>query len=265
MDEEASPSTLQDPKFLKYAKANGVARVTLNRPPYNVMNIAMLDELAAVLDLIEIASDVKVVVFSGNDKEFSGGIDLADHSEERSYQLIESFNEVFRRLEKLEATTISVVKGMALGGGCELAACCDFAFVAEDAKLGQPEIKVGIFPTIATVVFPRLVGRHRALEIILSGEVFSGKEAEQMGLVNRALPLSQVDAEAEKWVDRLTGLSTPVVQLTRKAVMEAHGLPFADAVRRVEEIYLNYLMTTEDAREGLTAFLEKRKPAWKNR
>lgn len=265
MDEEVKRRNVDNLKFLSYTRVNGVARVGLNRPPFNVMSIAMLEEISTVLDAIEVAGDVQVVVLSGSEKAFSGGLDLSDHTEERSYQLIESFNEVFRKLEKLEPPTISVVKGMALGGGCELAASCDLAFVAEDAKLGQPEIKVGVFPPIAAIVYPQLIGRHRTMELIFSGEVFSGKEAAEMGLVNRALPATQVDAEAEKWVERLSALSAPVLQLTRRAVTEAAGLPFADALRKVEEIYLNYLLATEDAREGLRAFLEKRKPSWKNR
>jgi cyclohexa-1,5-dienecarbonyl-CoA hydratase len=257
--------TLESLKLLSFSKANGVARVILNRPPYNVMNIALLDELASVLDAIELAGDTKVLVLSGTDAAFSGGLDITDHTEEKAYQLIESFHTVFRKLMKLEAVTIALVKGMALGGGCELAVACDFTFVAEDAKLGQPEIKVGLFAPLAAILYPHLIGRHRTFEMMLSGEVLVGKDAAQMGLVTKALPAGELEAELQRWLDRLALSSTPVVQLTRRALQEASGQPFDEALRRVEEIYLNYLMATEDTHEGLAAFLQKRKPVWKNR
>lgn len=264
-DVGAQVRTLESLKLLQFSKAEGVARLTLNRPPYNVMNIALLDELASVLDAIDLAGDVKVLVLSGSDAAFSGGLDIADHTEEKAYQLIESFHTVFRKLVKLEAVTIAVIKGLALGGGCELAVSCDFTFAAEDAKLGQPEIKVGLFAPIAAIIFPYLIGRHRSFEMLLSGEVLSGKDAAQMGLITKALPAAELEAEVDRWLSRLAVVSTPVVQLTRKAVQEASGQPFDEALRRVEEIYLNSLMATEDAQEGLQAFLQKRKPVWKNR
>jgi cyclohexa-1,5-dienecarbonyl-CoA hydratase len=252
-------------KFIQMQREGDVVRLTLNRPPYNVMNISMLEEIGHALDVIDMLQDTKVVLFQGSDKSFSGGLDIADHTEEKTYQMLEAFHRIFRSLIELEAVSISVVKGMALGGGCELAACCDFCFSAEDAKLGQPEIKVGIFPSVATVLYSRLIGLHKAFEIILTGRVLTAREAESVGLISRSIPPDQLDGEVARWIEFLKGFSAPVLRYTRRAVSDVVNLPFEDALRHVEGIYLNQLMSTEDAKEGLKAFLEKRKPVWKHR
>jgi cyclohexa-1,5-dienecarbonyl-CoA hydratase len=230
----------RDYKFIRLTKEDDLLRLTLNRPPYNVMNITMLEEIAHALD-------------------------VADHTEEKAYQMLEAFHRIFRGLIELEAVSISVVKGMALGGGCELAACCDFCFSAEDAKLGQPEIKVGIFPSVATVLYSRLIGLHKAFEIILTGRVLTAREAEGIGLISRSVPPDQLDAEVKRWIQFLKGFSAPVLRYTRRAISDVVNMPFEDALRHVEGIYLNQLMSTEDAKEGLKAFLEQRKPVWKHR
>jgi cyclohexa-1,5-dienecarbonyl-CoA hydratase len=255
----------KDYKFIQLKRDGDVVHVLLNRPPYNVMNIAMLDEIGRALDEVDMIQETKIVIFEGSDKSFSGGLDIADHTEEKAYQMLESFHRIFRSLVELEAVSISVVKGMALGGGCELAACCDFCFAADDAKLGQPEIKVGIFPSVAAVVYSRLVGLHKAFEIILTGRVLTAREAESIGLISRVLPVDELDGEVKRWTEFLKGFSAPVLRYTRRAVSDVVNVPFEDALRHVEEIYLNQLMSTEDAKEGVRAFLEKRKPVWKHR
>ena len=254
-----------DCKFIQLQKEGDVVRLTLNRPPYNVMNITMLEEIGHAIDDLDMMQDTKIILFEGSDKSFSGGLDIADHTEEKAYQMLEVFHRIVRSLIELEAVSISVVKGMALGGGCELAACCDFCFSAEDAKLGQPEIKVGILPSVACVLYPRLIGLHKAFEIILTGRVLSAREAESVGLISRSVSPDQLDAEVQRWIHSLKGLSAPVLRYTRRAVLDVVNLPFEDALKHVEEIYLNQLMSTEDTKEGLRAFLEKRKPAWKHR
>jgi cyclohexa-1,5-dienecarbonyl-CoA hydratase len=179
--------------------------------------------------------------------------------------MVDAFLLIFQRLMQLEAVSISIVKGMALGGGCELAACCDFSFAAEDSKLGQPEIKAGVFPPIAAVVYPRIVGLRRTFEMLLTGRIYGAKEAERIGLITRAIANDQLDQEVHRWIEFLKGFSSPVLRFTRQAISGALTLPFDDALRHVEEIYLNELMSTEDAKEGLRAVLERRRPVWKHR
>jgi cyclohexa-1,5-dienecarbonyl-CoA hydratase len=154
---------------------------------------------------------------------------------------------------------------MALGGGCELAACCDFSFATEDAKLGQPEIKAGIFPPVAAVVYPRIIGLRRTQEMLLTGKLYTAREAERIGLISRAAPLDAIDQEVQRLLDFLKSFSSPVLRLTRQAITDGLTLPFDEALRAVEEIFLNDLMSTEDAQEGLLAVLERRKPEWKDR
>ncbi|MFQ5791244.1 MAG: enoyl-CoA hydratase/isomerase family protein [Acidobacteriota bacterium] len=265
---QATHSTPTPDRFqhIQYRMEGGVARIKLNRPKFNnVLNIGMLEEIGAALEIISLNVDSKIVVFQGSDQAFSSGLDIADHTEEKAYQLLDAFHTIFRHLVELDAVSVSIVKGMALGGGCELAACCDFCLSAEDAKLGQPEIKAGIFPSVATVLYPRLIGLRRTYEMILTGRIYGAKEAERIGLITRALPPDGLDTEAERWVDFLRGFSAPVLRLARQAISRSVDQPFEEALRGVEEVYLNQLMSTEDAKEGLQALLEKRKPDWKHR
>lgn len=256
----------EPPKLIQYQLDGGVAQITLNRPSANnAMNIAMLEEIGAALEVVDMNPEIKILVIKGNDTSFSSGLDITDHTEDKSYQLMDAFGHLFRRLLRLEAVSVSVVKGMALGGGCEVAACCDFSFAAEDAKLGQPEIKAGIFPPVAAVVYPRIIGLRRTYEMLLTGRIYSAREAERIGLITRAAPTAELDQEVKKWLDFLQAFSSPVLRLTRQAISDGLTLPFDEALRAVEEIYLNDLMSTEDAQEGLRAVLERRKPEWKNR
>ncbi len=255
-----------DFRFIRFEREGPVVRVVLNRPSVNnAMNIACLEEIDAALERVDMDRDAKIVVFRGEGASFSSGLDIADHTEQKAYQIIDAFHRVIHRVMELEAVSISVVQGMALGGGCELAASCDFCFAAEDAKLGQPENKAGIFPSVAAVLYPRLVGLRRTFEMILTGRIYSAREAERIGLVTRAVATAELEAEVQKWVDFLKSFSTPVLQFARRAISDTFNLPFEDAMRHVEEIYLNQLMDTEDAKEGLKAILERRKPVWKNR
>jgi cyclohexa-1,5-dienecarbonyl-CoA hydratase len=258
--------SLKSLELIQYRAESGVARITLARPKAsNVMNITMLEEIGAALEVVDMAQQIKILVFEGNDNAFSSGLDIADHTEENAYQMMDEFSSIFRRLLALDAVSVSIVKGMALGGGCELAACCDFSFAAEDAKLGQPEIRAGLFPTVAAAVYPRTIGLRRTFEMLLTGRIYSAKEAERIGLITRAFPKEQLDQEVQRWIDVLKSFSSPVLKLTRQAISAGMTLPMDEALRHVEEIYLNELMATEDVKEGLSAVLERRKPVWKHR
>jgi cyclohexa-1,5-dienecarbonyl-CoA hydratase len=254
------------PEFIQYHVDDGVARITLVRPKAsNAMNITMLEEIGSVLEDVDMNPEVKILLFQGDDNAFSSGLDIADHTEENAYQMMNAFSSIFRRLMRLDAVSVSVVKGLALGGGCELAAFCDFSFAAEDAKLGQPEIKAGLFPPVAAAVYPRIIGLRRTFEMLLTGRIYSAKEAERIGLITRAVAGQQLDEEVQRWMDFLKSFSSPVLKLTRQAISGSLTLPLDEALRYVEEIYLNELMATEDVKEGLRAILERRKPVWKHR
>lgn len=246
-------------------KTNATAKLTINRPPLNVLDIATLKEMNAALEEVQADTGVKVLILAATGRAFSAGVDVKDHTADKVDEMIHTFHRTFHLLDALEVPTVAAVQGAALGGGCELALFCDLVVAAEGASFGQPEIKVGVFPPVAAVMFPRLMGRKKALELLLTGETIDAREAERLGLVNRVVPAEELDAAVEELVGKLTALSGAVLRLTKRAVRRGLDAPFDDALAAVEKIYLGELMRTEDAHEGLAAFMEKRKPVWKNR
>lgn len=242
-----------------------VARITLNRPPLNILNIAMLQELNSALDSLKSNVDAKLLVIDHEGRAFSAGVDIKDHTADKVELMIEVLHRMFQLLGALELPTLAVVKGAALGAGCELAAFCDLVIASEQATFGLPEIKVGVFPPIATAILPHLIGRNRALELILTGETVGAEEAKQMGLINRVFPAEGFREKADEFIAKLTTLSAPVLKLAKQAVDRGLYVSVDEARSIADEIYLGELMRTEDAQEGLKAFMEKRKPEWKNR
>ena len=255
------PSQFQ---HIGFGAEEGVATITLNRPPVNILNIEMMGEINTALERVASEGDLKVVVLRGEGKAFSAGVDVRDHTADKVHEMIRIFHRMFRLLNSLEPPTLAVVDGAALGGGCELATFCDMVVASERATFGQPEITVGVLPPVAAVVFPHLIGRNRALEMILTGEVIGAREAERIGLINRVFPTEGFRLEVDGLIDTLTSMSAPVLRLTKRALDKGLYRSADEAISQVEAIYLDELMGTEDAHEGLTAFLEKRKPVWKN-
>ena len=253
-------------RFIQLDIAQGIARLTLNRPPANVLSIDMMQDVNNALESLEYRRDVKLVQLSGAGKYFSAGFDLNDHFGDRAYIMLESFRKIFESLAKLDKPTLSVVAGPALGAGSLLASGCDICLAAEKAaKFGHPEIKGGVFNTVGAALLPRLVGRKKAFEMILGGASVTASEAERIGLISRACPDDKLEAEAAALVQRFQESSAPIMQYARRAITGGLDQFFPDAVRHAEDVYLNQLMATEDAEEGLRAIIEKRKPAWKDR
>jgi cyclohexa-1,5-dienecarbonyl-CoA hydratase len=244
---------------------DSVARITLSQPPLNIIDIPMMKEMRRALERVASTSDVKVLVFDHQGKAFSAGVSIKDHAPETVGEMLEKFHGLFRLLNAMDLPSVALVDGMALGGGCELAIFCDMVIASDRATFGQPEIKVGVFPPVAAAFFPRLVGRNRTLELLLTGDIIDAGEAKAIGLINKVFPAQAFKEMAEEFLRKLTSLSGSVLRLTKRAV--DHGLyaKVADGISAAEQLYLGELMKTEDAREGLTAFLEKRKPIWKNR
>jgi cyclohexa-1,5-dienecarbonyl-CoA hydratase len=179
--------------------------------------------------------------------------------------MLEAFHDVFRRLHALDCLTLAAVRGAALGGGAELAAFCDVVVAGDDATFGQPEIKLGVFPPIAAVHYPRRLGVGRTLSLLLSGDVIGAVEAERMGLVDQVVPAGRLAEAVDSRLARVRGRSAAVLRLTKRAVLESLGVSFEAALSTVEDLYRYELMATEDAAEGLRAFLEKRAPVWRDR
>jgi cyclohexa-1,5-dienecarbonyl-CoA hydratase len=248
-----------------FEKNEGVARLTLNRPPLNVLNIAMMKEINQALESIQNDTSIKVLVITGTGKAFSGGVDVGDHVGDKVNEMIEVFHRMFRLLNALPQPTLAVLNGAALGGGCELAVFCDMVISSDTAKIGQPEIKVGVFAPIASVVFPKLLSMKKAMELQLTGDTIDAQEAVRIGLINQAVPADKLEEAANTMIQKLSGLSATVLSYTKKSTYLGLESNFEDVLKKVEHVYLKELMVTKDAEEGLRAFLEKRNPVWQNK
>lgn len=251
-------------EHIEVSYENGLGTITLNRPPVNVLNIAMMEEINDVLDSWIGNNGLKVVLFNAKGKCFSAGVDVGEHMGDLAPKMIEVFHGIFRRMEKFGVLTVASVYGSCLGGGCELAIFCDMIVASENARFGQPEIQVGVFPPIAAYLMPRILGRKVASELILSGKTISASKCLDIGLVNKVVKEEDLEPETVEFITPYLNMSSKVLRLTRKAITAGLRDDLEPALKVIEEIYLDELMKSHDAREGLTAFLEKRRPEWKD-
>jgi len=241
------------------------AILTINRPPMNILNIATMEEMNKAISTIADDKDVKVLILtSTGEKAFSAGVDVSEHTEEKVEQMLHVFHDIFRNLAKLDQVTVAATKGFSLGGGCEVAIFCDLIFAADNLKIGQPEIKLSAIPPIALLIMPRLVGLKNASELLLSGKIIEAPEAKQIGLINKVVPLDSFDSELESYIQPFTELSLIGLKFSKKGIQLGLETSFLEGLEKIEKMYLEELMASEDAHEGLKAFMEKRKPAWKN-
>ncbi|MDH3444034.1 MAG: enoyl-CoA hydratase-related protein [Deltaproteobacteria bacterium] len=243
-----------------------VVAITLDRPPLNVMDFSLLRELAAALDSCAENPKVDIVVLSGSGgRAFSAGVDIKDHTREKVPEMLQVVHGAMRKLLAMPQVTIARVQGVCLGGGCELATCCDFIIATEDSSFATPEILVGCYPPAALARFTSLIGYRRAADLILTGRSISAAEALSMGLISRVAPKDKLDGALAAIVEDLLGKSASVLRITLKGLRERSQSGFAEALQRSEQIYCDDLLRTEDVEEGVRAFLEKRKPRWTHR
>lgn len=251
---------------ITYAAADGLATLVLNKPPYNVLDIEMMAEINVALDRVLADSTLRALHITGSgEKAFSAGVDVADHTLDKVDRMIDVFHGIFRRLERVPVPVIASLNGVALGGGCELALACDMIVAASHAKLGQPEIKLGVFPPIAAILLPRMLPPTKVYELLLGGANIDAGEAHRLGLVNKVIPKEEFAAGSAAFVGQFVTLSRPALAYTKKAVRAAAGKSFNDALGVAEEIYLKELMPTADASEGLNSFMQKRPPVWQHK
>ena len=252
---------------IKFAIDDRVARITFARPPLNVFNIAMMREIGDALSECVLKLDLAAIVFDAapDTRAFSAGVAVEEHVAETVFQMLEAFHSIFRMLRQIAKPVIAVVDGSALGGGCELVAACDIVIASERARFGQPEIKLGVFPPVAAILLPRIIGERRARELILTGDLIDAAEALQLGLVNYVLPSAGLEQKTENILAKLRELSASSLAMTRTALDLGGQGDFDAALAEVENLYLHELMKTEDAQEGSRAFMEKRKPEWRNK
>ncbi|HUO84819.1 MAG TPA: enoyl-CoA hydratase/isomerase family protein [Thermoanaerobaculia bacterium] len=249
---------------IEFEKSETLYRVTLNDPPLNILDIEMLEELREALRQVENDRPLLLITAAG-EKAFSAGASVQDHIGERVRTMLGSFHDCFRILHRLDVVTVAAVRGVALGGGCELALAADFILCSDRAKFGQPEIHLGVFPPVAAWQLSRQLPSRKGLELFLAGDPIDARTAEGLGLVNAVFPIDGFDRGVEEWLGRLLRHSASSLRLAKKAFRIASADDFEEKLAATERFYLDELMTTSDAAEGLNAFLEKRKPIWSHR
>ena len=252
---------------IKFSIDDRVARITFARPPLNILNIAMMREIGGALSQSAQQRDLAAIVFDAAEgsRAFSAGVAVEEHVAETVFQMLDSFHSIFRTLAQISKPVVGVVDGPALGGGCELVAACDIVIASERARFGQPEIKLGVFPPVAAILLPRIIGDRKAREMILLGEMVDANEALRIGLVNQVAPSSELNQQTEAVLAKLRELSSSSLQITRTALELGKRGNFESALTEVENLYLHELMQNPDATEGVQAFMDKRKPEWRNK
>ncbi|HXM93166.1 MAG TPA: enoyl-CoA hydratase/isomerase family protein [Candidatus Dormibacteraeota bacterium] len=256
---------LEDFQYLKLRFDSGVARITMNRPEHNLLNEAMLRELANGVSLAGDRDDVKLIVLDSACKVFCGGIDIGEYTSQRVFQMLDAFHAAFAGMLEVGKPVVCVVNGPAIGGGAELAAFGDLVIATPKARFAQPEISIGVFPPLASTILPFLVGPKVALELVLTGEAVTAERALELGLVNRLVPEAQLEQTVNDLVGRIAGHSGPVLTMAKKAILGGMGLSLREGLKHSMNIFLNELYRLEDSQEGLRALVENRKPNWKNR
>jgi enoyl-CoA hydratase len=245
-----------------------VAVITFNRPQaLNALNSALMDELTAAIDACEADNGVRCVILTGSEKAFAAGADIPEMAPK-------SFAEVYKedfitrnweRIARARKPVIAAVAGYALGGGCEVAMMCDFILAADTAKFGQPEITLGVIPGAGgTQRLTRAVGKAKAMEMCLTGRLMDAAEAERAGLVARVVPAAELMGEAMKTAQKIAAASLPAVMMVKEAINRAGETTLAEGLRFERRLF-HALFATDDQKEGMAAFVEKRKPAFSDR
>ncbi|MBI4445259.1 MAG: enoyl-CoA hydratase/isomerase family protein [Acidobacteria bacterium] len=252
----------QTPHFRIDAEAEGVVSIVLDRPPWNILDTETLSELSGLLDS-EVFQKARTVLLRGEGRGFCAGAAVEDHLPIKAQSMLESFCSVLEKLREIPVPTIAVVHGAALGGGLELACAADLLFAAEEARLGQPEIRLGAIAPAALLFLPERLGYHRAADLLLSGREVNGLEARTIGLADYVYPGSALLEEAVRYADRLASLSGPVLRACKEA-LRRNTLCLPTQLKSIEEFYMRRIVPLEDYTEGLNSFLEKRKPVWKH-
>jgi cyclohexa-1,5-dienecarbonyl-CoA hydratase len=239
-----------------------IARIEFNHPPLNIIDVPFMEQLASALGEVESQADISVVVFSGSEKAFSSGVDVAAHTPDKVEEMLTKFHAIFRIMLASRKVLVAGVRGHCLGGGAELTLLCDLVVTAEHATWGFPEISLGCFPPVAATALAAVVGQKQAADLILTGRKIDGRQAKSLGLANSVVPDQQVASEVAGLIKQLTTLSPAALAATKKAMYTWDSMHFDKGLARAEKIYLEELMKTEDAREGIQAFVEKRSPRW---
>jgi cyclohexa-1,5-dienecarbonyl-CoA hydratase len=252
---------------LEYTHNNSVTQIILDDGKGNVLDSVMMRELSELLNSFKEKNDLKLITFEGAGKHFSFGASVEEHKKEHAPKMLKEFHGIFYLIADLAIPTLAKISGQCLGGGLELALICNFLFADKTAKLGQPEILLGVFPPPASVILPLKIGNAKAEELLITGKTISAEEGNAIGLINNVFEDKEtMGKELDKWIeDNILPKSASSLRYAVKASRTTFNHMLKKMLPELEELYLNGLMNTEDANEGINSFLEKRKPTWNNR
>ena len=260
---EVAEATRRRAMKIRFSSDQHAYRITLDDPPLHILDIEMLEQLRDAIARVRNDRHALIINSTG-DRAFSAGASVADHLGDRVRTMLARFHDCFRMLARLDVVTIALVRGAALGGGCELALACDFVLASEHAKFGQPEINLGVFPPVATYQFSRQLVPRKGLELLLTGDPVDAATAERLGLTNAVFAETDFNQKCDAWMQRLFKQSASSLRIAKKAFRIAQSSDFDERLASIERLYLEELMKTNDANEGLKAFIEKRNAVWTN-
>jgi enoyl-CoA hydratase len=255
-------------EFVTVEKKGAVGIIRLNRPQaLNALCAALIEDLGRALDEMEADEAIGCVVLTGSEKAFAAGADIKE-MQSRTYMdvyLADFITKGWEHVTKCRKPIVAAVAGFALGGGCEMAMMCDTIIAADTAKFGQPEIRLGTIPgSGGTQRLPRFVGKAKAMDLCLTGRMMDAAEAERCGLVSRLVPAAQLMEEAMKMAESIAAMSRPIAMMAKECVNRAFETTLAEGIRFERRVF-HATFATEDQKEGMAAFVEKRKPGFKNR
>ena len=251
---------------VEYNSDNSIAIIILDDGKGNVLDHLMMEELQNLLESFFNNPDLKLITFEGAGKHFSFGASVEEHQKDMAAAMLRNFHKLFYTLRDLAIPTFAKISGQCLGGGLELALMCNFLFADKTAKMGQPEIILGVFPPPASVLLPLKIGYARAEEILITGKIISAEEGHQAGLLNKIFEdKAEMEEEVKIWIEQnIIPKSASSLRYAVKAARVKFNHILGNFLPQLESMYVNQLMETKDANEGINSFLEKRKPVWKN-
>lgn len=250
-----------------YTHDNSVARVILDDGKGNVLDNIMMNELISLLDSLQDKKDIKMITFEGAGNNFSYGASVEEHTKDKAEAMLESFHKMFYTIIGLHIPTLAKISGQCLGGGFELPLVCNFMFADKTAKIGQPEILLGVFAPPASVMLPLKIGHARAEELLITGRIIGAEEGKAMGLINEVFEdKASMEVAVDAWIQKyICGKSASSLRYAVRAARASFDFFMQRNLPLYTDMFIKELMETEDANEGINSFMEKRKPIWKNK
>ena len=251
---------------VEYLYEDAVAKVILDDGKANILDAIMMGEITEFLISLKNKKDIKLITFEGAGNNFSYGASVAEHTKDKAAEMLEGFHKMFFALIDLHIPTLAKLSGQCLGGGFELPLACNFIFADKTAKIGQPEILLGVFAPPASVMLPLKIGNVKAEELLITGKIISADEAKSIGLLNEVFEdKASMDASTDEWIRKnILGKSASALRFAVRAARASFDFFMLKQLPEFHKMYVEEMMQTHDGNEGINAFLEKRKPIWKN-